>query len=82
MPVKPEAKTLHIKEQVIDDPVTGLQFQFICSNAKDAPFRLKIFGNILNGNREILFDNKGKEAGAGTAFHTSCRPTWLEIAKD
>ncbi len=81
MTIKPEGEILKIREQIIDDPVSGLQFQFICSRAKDAPFRMRIFGDLQNGNREILFDADGREAGAGTAFYNSCIPTWLEIVK-
>jgi len=74
---KPDAKLLTIKEQIIEDPVSGLTFQFAVSAAEDAPFRLRIYGNLPNGNREILFNADGEEAGAGTALVGRCQATWI-----
>ncbi len=81
MAVKPDAETLKIKEQIIEDPVTGLSFQFVAVPGGDAPFRLRVFGDLSFGNREFLFDENGEEAGAGTALSGSCHPSWLrEVA--
>lgn len=77
MAIKPGAQTLKIKEQIIEDPVTGLSFQFVAVPGADAPFRLQICGNLPYGNREILFTGDGVEAGAGTSLTGSCRPSWL-----
>ena len=77
MAVKPNAMTLHIKEQIIEDLVTGLTFQFAYVEGSDAPFRLQIFGDLPFGNREIIFDKTGKEAGSGTALAGFCAPSWL-----
>ena len=77
MAVKPNAQDWTIKEQIIEDPVTGLTFQFSIAKGSDAPMRLKIFGCSPAGNREILFDATGKEAGAGTALSGACHPSWV-----
>lgn len=77
MATKPSARAWSVKEQIIEDPVTGLSFQFSVVDGSDAPFRLRIFGCHPAGNREILFNAAGEEAGAGTAFRGACRPTWM-----
>lgn len=77
MPLKPDGADCLIREQIIEDPVSGLTFQFVSKPGSDAPVRLLIYGNLPYGNREILFDRKGAEAGAGTALTSSCRPSWL-----
>lgn len=81
MALKPDGSVCSIREQIIEDPVSGLTLQFIHKPDTDAPFRLYIFGNLPYGNREILFDENGTEAGAGTALTDSCRPTWLKEVK-
>ena len=43
MAVKPNAQDWTIKEQIIEDPVTGLTFQFSIAKGSDAPMRLKIW---------------------------------------
>ncbi len=77
MAVKPNAQVCMIKEQIIEDPVSGLTFQFELKPGSDAPVRLRIFGDLPHGNREILFDQDGVEAGAGTSLVGACRPSWL-----
>lgn len=77
MAIKPNAEMFSVKEQIIEDPISGLTFQFVYIEGSDAPFRLKIYGDLPNGNREILFDKNGDEAGAGTLFAKSCAPSWL-----
>jgi hypothetical protein len=78
MAIKPDGRICAIREQIIEDPVSGLTFQFECKPDSDAPVRLRIFGNLPHGNRELLFDQDGKEAGAGTALTGACRPSWLK----
>ena len=82
MVVKPDAGILKIKEQIIEDPVSGLTFQFLLMPDSDAPARLRVFGALRHGNREFLFDRNGQEAGAGTAFGGTCRPSWLREVSD
>jgi len=76
MPVKPNGKMCHILEQIIEDAATGLTLQFECENGKA---RLVIAGkNLPHGNREILFDENGREAAAGTLLGEFRRPSWLK----
>jgi hypothetical protein len=82
MALKPQGGVCSIREQIIDDPASGLTFQFIHKPGSDAPYRLVIFGDLPHGNREILFNEDGAEAGAGTALTSSCRPTWLREVAD
>ncbi len=82
MATKPSGALCAIREQIIDDPVSGLAFQFLLVPGSDAPVRLRVFGNLPHGNREFLFDHRGNEAGAGTALSGSCRPSWLREVTD
>lgn len=76
--VKDGAQDWTVKEQIIEDPVTGLTIQFERIPGVDATFRLRIFGDILEfGNRELIFDVEGKMVAAGTHTTGGCKPTWL-----
>ena len=77
MAVKPNGTKWMIVEQIVEDPVSGLTLQFETNPESSAPFRLRIFGNLPYGNREILFDADGEEAAAGTYPGGVCRPHWL-----
>ena len=77
MALKPDGELLAIREQIVDDPVSGLTFQFLLVQGSSAPFRIRVFGALPSGNREILFDSKGAQAGAGTSLTGSCRASWL-----
>lgn len=75
MPVKPNGNVCNIREQIVEDPATGLILQFECSNGRT---RLVIAGAALPlGNREILFDSEGRETAAGTLVGEFRRPSWL-----
>jgi len=78
MALKPNGGICSIREQIIDDPVSGLTIQFVFMPGSDAPVRLRITGATPQGTREILIDADGKEAGAGTALADSCRLSWLK----
>ena len=78
MAIKPDGGMCHILEQIIEDPVSGLTIQFSLAPGTDAPVRVSIHGDLPYGNREFLFNDKGAEAGAGTALAGSCRPSWLK----
>jgi hypothetical protein len=76
MPVKPNASLCNIREQIVEDPASGLILQFECERGKA---RLVIVGKSLPfGNREILFDSDGRETAAGTLIGEFRRPSWLK----
>lgn len=78
MAIKQDAREWTIKEQILEDPASGLTFQFeVVPDDNDAPFRFRIFGELPFGNREILFGPTGKKAGSGTSLTGLCKPTWL-----
>jgi hypothetical protein len=78
MAIKPNGRLCEIREQIIDDPVSGLTFQFAYVTDSTAPVRLRIYGDLPFGNREIVFDKNGNEAGSGTAVAGPCKATWLK----
>lgn len=76
MSLKPNGKPWTIREQIIDDPASGLTLQF--EVMPDGEPRLRLFGESLPfGNREIIFDTAGAEAGGGT-YTGLCKPAWLQ----
>ena len=76
MPLKPNGKHCTILEQIIEDQASGLVLQFECENGRS---RLVIAGrNLPFGNREIVFDEEGREAAAGTLLGEFRRPSWLK----
>jgi len=81
MALKPNGSVCKIREQIIEDRVSGLTLQFVHKPGSDAPYRLYIHGDFPYGNREILFDEDGAGAGAGTALVDACRPSWLREVK-
>lgn len=78
MSVKPDGRAWTVREQIVEDPASGLTIQF--EVMPDGEPRLRIFGNALPfGNREIVFDANGIEAGGGTVTAGLCKPSWLEF---
>ena len=76
MPVKPNGSLCSIREQIVEDEATGLVLQFECVGGRA---RLVIAGEKLPfGNREILFDDDGREAASGTLLGKFRRPSWLK----
>jgi hypothetical protein len=75
MAVKENAKTWAVKEQIIEDAVSGLTFQF--EVMQDGKARLRVFGNFPLGNREFVFNEVGQKCGSGTATRGICRPAWM-----
>lgn len=75
-------KICNIAEQIIEDPVSGLTFQFEVMPEGDTRFR--VFGDYmrLGNNREFIFNDKGKEAGSGSSLTGFCRPTWMQPLGD
>jgi hypothetical protein len=83
MGLKEEDQAWTIKPQTIEDLATGLTLHFeIVPDDPDAPFRLKIVGDLPFGNREIRFGQDGKEARSGMVLSGLCKPTWLMSAED
>jgi hypothetical protein len=79
MPIKPNGALCKVREQIVEDDASGLILQFECSNGR---MRLIIAGPSLPfGNREILFDDEGREAAAGTLLGSFRRPSWLSKVK-
>ena len=76
MPIKPNGNLCAIREQIVEDVATGLILQFECHDGRT---RLVIAGESLPfGNREIIFDNDGREAAAGTLIGNFRKPSWLK----
>lgn len=76
MPLKPNGAVCRVREQIIEDAASGLTLQFECA---DGRLRLVLAGKVLAvGNREILFDDQGREAGAGTLVGEFRKPSWLK----
>ena len=76
MPLKPNGALCKVREQIIGDAASGLTLQFECD---DGRLRIVLAGKGLPlGNREILFDDEGREAGAGTLVGEFRRPNWLK----
>ena len=79
MPVKPNGALCKVREQIVEDEASGLILQFECKNGRT---RLVIAGASLPfGNREIIFDDEGCEAAAGTLLGGFRRPSWLTKVK-
>jgi len=79
MPTKPNGALCKVREQIVEDDASGLILQFECANGRT---RLLIAGDALPfGNREIVFDNEGNEAAAGTLLGGFRRPSWLRKVK-
>lgn len=77
MSVKPNGRQWCVVEQIVEDLVSGLTFQF--EVMPDGESRLRVFGDTLPfGNREIVFDAAGVEAGGGS-YTGLCRPAWLDV---
>ena len=63
MAIKPSGRMCAIREQIIEDPVSGLTFQFECKPGSDAPVRLRIFGNLPYGTERSFSTKTAKKRG-------------------
>lgn len=70
--LKQNAKTLHIKEQLINDQVTGLTLIFQVTSGGEANLQL-LGDNLLFGNRDFQFDTGGRLVGTGTGVRSCCK---------
>jgi hypothetical protein len=78
MGLKNEGRTWTIQEQIVEDLSTGLTLEFeVVADDPEAPFRLRISGDLPFGQREILFGRDGKEASAGMVLAGLSSPPWL-----
>jgi len=64
--IKPDAKTLHIKEQIINDQVTGITIILRVTPNGEARIHL-LCDSIPFGNRDFQFDKEGLLVGTGTS---------------
>lgn len=76
MATKPGAKDWKIKEQIVEDPASGLTFQFRVM--RDGEYKMVITGDLPFGNREIIFNTLGEETAAGTFTNGLCKATWIK----
>lgn len=75
MGLRANGKCCIINEQILEDPASGLTFQF--ELREDGTTAMRFFGESLPfGNREIIFDKDGVEIGAGTVTRGLCKPCW------
>jgi hypothetical protein len=83
MGLKEKGQTWTIKEQVIEDLATGLTLKFeVVPDDLEAPFRLKIVGDLPFGDREIMFGPDGQEACSSMAVPSFFNPSWLTSADE
>ena len=76
MAVKSEAQDWTVKEQIIEDLVNGLTFQF--ERLPNGRLSFRIFGDSLRfGNREFQFYSDGTEARNGVVPSGLCRSAWV-----
>jgi len=80
MAEKPNGRAGTVKEQIIEDPVTGLTLQF-CVDAEGYT-KLIMLGDLPMGNREHLFYPDGSHMGAGTQLTHCPVPNWLRLVKE
>lgn len=79
MALKPNAELCQIREQILEDPASGLTLQF--ERWDDGRTAIRLYGKFPFGNRMFIFNSDGTEGGAGTATDGACRPTWLREVK-
>ena len=79
MALKPNGEQIIIREQIVKDLPSGLTLVF--ERMPSGLCKLSIFGDLPYGNREIIFDEDGVEAGGGTCLG-NCRPSWLREVSD
>ena len=70
--LKKDAKTLYIKEQLINDLATGLTVIFRVTTNGEARFHL-LGDSLPFGNRDFQFDTEGRLIGTGTGVRNCCK---------
>ena len=80
MAEKPNGGTIVLREQIIEDPVTGITFKV--ERTASGEGWLRLHGNIEFGNRDLMFDAEGRLVGTGTGLCRSCpssNSSWLRV---
>ena len=70
--LKVNAQTLKIKEQLINDLVTGLTLIFRVAPNGEAQLQL-LGDNLPFGNRDFQFNRDGELIGTGTGVRNCCK---------
>ena len=74
--VKPGGYDWTVKEQIIEDPSSGITLQFEVT--PDGRRILRILGDAMpHGNQEIVFDVDGVRCWTRVAVRDKPRATWL-----
>ena len=75
MSEKPSGGNVVLREQIIEDEVSGLTI--MVELTKSGEGRLRILGDLSFGNRDFAFDPDGRLVGTGTSIHGCRRPSWV-----
>jgi hypothetical protein len=82
MAAKPNGTRFAVGEQIFDDRITGISFQFFAEpRVLTAPFRLRLFGNVPYSDHEFVFDADGIIRDRSVVFSSRRRPSWLRDLK-
>lgn len=76
MAVKPDGELCNIREQIIEDLVSELTFQFVRNESGTTTMRV-IGASLPFGNREIFFTPEGEHDGGGSFVQAPPPATWL-----
>ncbi len=79
MAEKPNGESIRLREQIIEDEVSGLTIQI--ERTPNGEGRVRLFGNIPFRHRDFAFDRDGRLVGTGTGTCSTCAsPTsWLKV---
>lgn len=81
MGLRENGKLWTVKEQILEDAASGLTFQFEVVDDPSAPYRLRVYGDLPFGNRDICFGPDGTVVGTGTLVSGLCKPSWPSDAE-
>ena len=83
MAAKPGGGSFALREQIFEDVVTDITFQFYAAPRDSyAPFRLRLFGAVAYTDHEYMFDSDGVMHSHGTILMPRPRPNWLRLVKE
>lgn len=80
MAEKPNGLAISLREQIIEDIVSGLTITI--ERTPDGEGRIRIRGDIPFHNRDFAFSQDGQLVGTGTGLCTHCTgpASWLRLA--